>query len=159
MSNYFVTPWTIAHQALLSMGFSRHKYWGGVPFSSPGDLPETGIEPASSTLACRFFTTEPPEKPIKWHVCLCAQLLNHVQLVAAPRTVAHQASLPMELARQENWSRLPFLTPEDLPDPGIEPASLVSPALAGSFFTTRATWKPFNISLLWFFALQSSNSP
>ena len=97
MSNYFVTPWTIAHQALLSMGFSRHKYWGGVPFSSPGDLPETGIEPASSTLACRFFTTEPPEKPIKWHVCLCAQLLNHVQLVAAPRTVAHRLLCPWNL--------------------------------------------------------------
>ena len=69
------------------------------------------------------------------------------------------SSLAMGFSRQEYWSGLPCPPPEDLPDPGIEPASLVSPALAGSFFTTRATWKPFNISLLWFFALQSSNSP
>ena len=51
-------------------------------------------------------------------------------------TVAHQAPLFMELSRQEYWSRLPFLTPGELPDPGIEPMSLVSPALEGGFFTT-----------------------
>ena len=46
----FVTPWTVAYQALLSMGFSRQEYWSGVPFPSPGDLPNTGIEPGSPTL-------------------------------------------------------------------------------------------------------------
>ena len=49
----------------------------------------------------------------------------------------------MGFSRQEYWSRLPFPTPGDLPDPGIEPASLVSPALAGRFFTTLLSGKPF----------------
>ena len=58
-----------------------------------------------------------------------------------PRTVACQASLSIGFSRQEYWSRLPFPTPEDLPDPGIKPASLESPALAGRFFTTSASWE------------------
>ena len=55
------TPWTVAHQAPLSMGFSRQEYWSRLPFPSPGDLPgDPGIEPTSllsPTLANRFFTT------------------------------------------------------------------------------------------------------
>ena len=58
----FATPWTVAHQAPLSMGFPRQEYWSGLPFSSPVSLPDSGIEPESSTLAGRFFTTEPPGK-------------------------------------------------------------------------------------------------
>ena len=53
----------IAHQAPLSMGFSRKEYWNGSPFPSPGDLPDPGTEPVSPALAGGFFTTEPPEKP------------------------------------------------------------------------------------------------
>ena len=49
-----VTPWTIAHQAPLSMGFSRQEYWSGLPFPSPGDLPDTGIEPWSPALQALF---------------------------------------------------------------------------------------------------------
>ena len=64
MSNSFATPWTVAHQAPLSMGFSRQEYWSGLPFPSPGDLPDTGIKPVSPALVCRFFTTAPPGKPI-----------------------------------------------------------------------------------------------
>ena len=45
----FVTPWTVAYQAPLSMGFSRQEYWSGLPFPSPGDLPNPGIEPGSPT--------------------------------------------------------------------------------------------------------------
>ena len=59
-------------------------------------------------------------------------------------TVAHQAPLSMKFSRQEYWSGLPFPPPGDLPDPGIEPASLISPALAGGFFTTSATWEVLN---------------
>ena len=55
----FVTPWTVAHQALLSMGFPRQEYWNGLPFSTPGDLPDPGIELASPALAGKFFTTVP----------------------------------------------------------------------------------------------------
>ena len=57
------TPWTVAHQAPLSMGFSRQDYWSGLPFPSPGDLPDPGIEPTSPALAGGFLTTVPPGKP------------------------------------------------------------------------------------------------
>ena len=59
----FASPWTVAHQAPLSMGFSRREYWNGLPFPSPGHLPDPGIEPASSALAGGFFTAETPGKP------------------------------------------------------------------------------------------------
>ena len=65
----FATPWTIAYQTPLSMGFSRQEYWSGLPFPSPGNLPDLGIELASlvpPTLAGRFFTTEPPGNP-SWY--------------------------------------------------------------------------------------------
>ena len=56
-------PWTVAHQAPLSMRFPRQEYWSGLPFPSPGNLPNLVIQPASPALAGGFFTTEPPEKP------------------------------------------------------------------------------------------------
>ena len=61
---FFVTPWTVAHQAPLSMEFPRQEYWSGLSFPTPGDLPDPGIEPVSlafSELAGRFPTTEPQE--------------------------------------------------------------------------------------------------
>ena len=58
-----VTPWTVAHQAPLSMGFSRQEYWSGVPYPTPGDLPDPGINTASLALASEFFTAVPPGKP------------------------------------------------------------------------------------------------
>ena len=62
VSKSFTTPWTVVHQASLSMGFSRQEYWSGLPFLSPGDLPHPRIEPVSLALAGGFFTTEPPGK-------------------------------------------------------------------------------------------------
>ena len=59
----FVTLQTVACQAPLSMGFSRQENWSRLPFPPSGDLPDPGIKPASSALAGRFFTTEPPGKP------------------------------------------------------------------------------------------------
>ena len=61
MSNS-ATPWTVACQAPLSVGFPRQEYWSGLLFPSPGDLPNPGIELACPALAGRFFTTEPPGK-------------------------------------------------------------------------------------------------
>ena len=61
----FATPWAVAHQAPLSMGFSRQGYWSGLPFPPPGDLPEPEIEPqslASPALAGGIFTAAPPGK-------------------------------------------------------------------------------------------------
>ena len=62
----FATSWTITHQALLSMGFSRQEYWSGLPFSPPGNLPNPGIQPLSPVapaLAGGFFATELPGQP------------------------------------------------------------------------------------------------
>ena len=59
----FVTPWTVARQAPLLMGFSRQGYWSELPFPPPSDLPDPGIEPVSPGLEGGFFTTEPPGKP------------------------------------------------------------------------------------------------
>ena len=53
-----VTPWTVAHQALLSIGFSRQEYWSGLPFPSPGNLPYPGIEPGSPVLQADSLLTE-----------------------------------------------------------------------------------------------------
>ena len=63
-----MTTWPIAHQAPLSMGFSREEYWSGLPFPSPGDLPKPGIEPMSPALAGGFFTTKQLEKPLYQHI-------------------------------------------------------------------------------------------
>ena len=56
----FAAPWTVAYQASLSMGFSRQEYWSGLPFPSPGDLPDPGIEPGSPALEADALTSEPP---------------------------------------------------------------------------------------------------
>ena len=58
----FATPWTAAHQAPPSMGFSRQEYRSGLPFPSPGDLPDPGIKPRSLTLQADALTSEPPGK-------------------------------------------------------------------------------------------------
>ena len=56
----FATPWTIAYQASPSMGFSRQEYWNGLPFPSPGDLPDPGIKPGSPALEADALTSEHP---------------------------------------------------------------------------------------------------
>ena len=74
------------------------------------------------------------------HVCM----LNYftcVQVFATPWTVAHQTPLSMGFTKQEYWSRLPYPPPRDLPNSGIEFTSPTSPALAGGFFTTKATYQ------------------
>ena len=88
------TPWTMACQAPLSMGFSRQEHWSGLPFPSP---------------AIKYEVSE-------------VKLLSRVQ-TATPWTVAYQAPLSMGFSMQEYWSGLPFPSPGDLPDPGIKPGS------------------------------------
>ena len=88
-----------------------------------------------------------------WNVTLllpsgCARSLSCVWLFAIAWTVARQAPLFMGFSRQEYWREVSFPTPRDLPDPGIEFTSLASPALAGRFFTTSATWSATYVSTL-----------
>ena len=152
-----VTPWTVAHQVPVSMGFSRQEYWSGLPCPPLGDFPDPGIKPRSPawilyhlshqgsqdierTPLIRFLKTLKIEVPydtcvvpfLGCCVCVCTCVLSLVRLLAAPWTLACQAPLSMGFSRQDG---LPFPSPGDLPDPGIEPESLVSPALAGRFFT------------------------
>ena len=62
----FATPWTVAYQAPPSIAFSRQEYWSGLPFPSPGDLPDPGIEPGSPSFQADALTSEPPGKPITY---------------------------------------------------------------------------------------------
>ena len=64
------TPWTVAYQASLSMGFSRQEYRSGLPFPSPGDLPNPGIEPRSPELRADALSSESPGKPSIWLKCI-----------------------------------------------------------------------------------------
>ena len=77
------------------------------------------------------------------HACV----LSCVQLFTTPWTIANQAPLSMKSSRQEYYSWLPFPLPGDLPDPGIKPASLVFPTLAGRFFTTEPPEKLHNVMI------------
>ena len=79
----FATPWTVAQQALSSMGFSRQEYWSGLPFPSPEELPDLGIEPGSPALRAGALPSEPPGKPRE----------NQFQTTARPgedETITHQ---------------------------------------------------------------------
>ena len=76
---------------------------------------------------------------------------SRVQLFMTLQTIVYQAPLSMGFSRQESWSGLPYPSPGDLSDPGIEPVSLTSPALAGRFFTTSgkvSPWGPSNTTIL-----------
>ena len=77
------------------------------------------------------------------YVWVHAQSVHPIGLFATPWTVAHQVPLSLEFPRQEYWSKLPFPSPGDLPDPGIEPMSPESHALAGRSFTTVPPGKPY----------------
>ena len=85
------------------------------------------------------------------HVCVVRVLssFSRVWLSVILWTIACQAPPSMGFSKQEYWSGLPCLPPGDLPDLRIEPASLMSPALAGRFFTTSATWEAREMAMAW----------
>ena len=79
---------------------------------------------------------------VSFNIIKCVlSCFSRVQLFETPGTVDPKAPLSMGFSRQESWRGLPYPHPRDLPIPGIEPASLMSSALAGKFFTTSATWE------------------
>ena len=100
------TPWTAAHQAPLSMRFSRQGYWSGLPFPSPGDRPNPGIKPASPALQADSLLTELQGKPKDTKVKV--KSLSQVRLLLTPWTVIYQAPPSMGFSRQEYWSGLPL---------------------------------------------------
>ena len=99
-----------------------------------GFIKEKLINKTTSKLKCSAFQkTLLRERENSYRlgkdICRRVCVLSHVQLFATPWTVAQKAPLSMGFSRQEYWSGFPFPTPEDLPNPGIEPVSPVSPAL------------------------------
>ena len=104
LSDSFLTLWTVAHQAPLSMGFSRQEYWSGLPFPSPGNLPNPGMEPVSpvtSALQTDSLPAEPLGKP-QTRVSVqfsSVQSLSRVRLFVTPRITARQASLSITNSR------------------------------------------------------------
>ena len=149
----FATPWTVAYQVPLFMGFSRQEYWSGVPLPSPV-CPLLWTFSLTHSLrkllanCCRPLQTvsSGDQRAENLHrrgrrennVPRLGCVLSCVWLFATPWTVAHQAPLSMGFSRQEYWSGVPFPFPGDLPNPGIEPPS---PALTGRFFTTEPSGK------------------
>ena len=93
-----MTSGTIARQAPLSMEFSRQEYWSGLPFPSPGDLPNPGIQPASPVLAGGFFTTELPGKSlIKVIVCV-----SHAVVSDSLQSYGEGSGTPLQYSCLEN---------------------------------------------------------
>ena len=103
----FTTPWTVAYQAPPSMGFSRQEYWSGVPLPS------------------LYILLDNPILCIWKHVCVCVCACETVtkSCLTLCDPMDCQISLSLEFSRQEYWKGLPFPSPGDLPDPGIEPKS------------------------------------
>ena len=130
MSDSFVTPWTLAHKAPLSMGFPKQKSWSGLSFLSPTDLPNPGMgskSPISPALAGKFFTSEPPGKPIKdFCACLVAKLCP---ALCDPIYCSLPASSVHGVFQSRILEWIAFLPPGDLPDLGIELVFPASPAL------------------------------
>ena len=109
-----------------------------MPFPSPGDLPDKGMESASAAWqADSLPLSHPPEFQFS-----SVQSLSRVQLFVTPWTVAYQASPSMGFSKQEYWSGLPFPSPEDLPDPGVEPGS---PTLQADTLTSEPPGKERSI--------------
>ena len=107
-----------------------------------------------SSLSCDFinsylqltvFNLNDRDKSLLNTVCMLS-CSSHVRLFATLWTITHHAPLSIRFSREEYWSGLPCPSPVDLPNPGIKPAPLMSPALAGRFSTTNATWEAKIIS-------------
>ena len=114
-----VIPWTVAYQAPLSMEFSRQEYWSGLPFPSPGDLPNPGIEPRSPALQADFLPSELPGKPtLVPHKVTVAQLC---WTLCDPIDYTVHGFLQ---ARILEWVAFLFLLQEIFPTQGSNPSLL-----------------------------------
>ena len=139
------------------MEFSRQEYWGGLPFPSPGPLPNPGFEPGSPTLQADTLPPEPPGKPLYISVCVCVCVCRHIYMYKGMCVWAKSPELCPTLCDPMDYS---------LPDPSAHgilqarklkwvdvPSSMGSSqsrdqahvsyvsALAGKFFTTSTTWE------------------
>ena len=106
----FATPWTVARQAPPSMGFSRQEYWSGLPFPSPGDLPDPGIKPRSPALQVDALTSEPPgtwsnrqiwswSREWRWAKTDRVLLREHTGHSKYPTPTTQESTLHMDITR------------------------------------------------------------
>ena len=102
------------------------------------------MTPTAGQRKCKFpgVANQGLHDPSPFQMCVPTCVLSHAQLSVTPWTVTCQTPPSMGFSRQEHWIELPSPPPEDLSNPGIEPVSLVSPALAGRFFTPAPSRKP-----------------
>ena len=143
----FVTPWTVAYQAPLSMEFSRQEYWSGLPFASPGDLPDPMIKPTSPgppALASVFFTTEPPGK-----LCISSKhkFLQTTKPFLLPKILLEKAMAPHSstLAWKIPWTEEPGrLQSMGLHRVGHDWATSLS---LFTFMSWRRKWQPTPVFL------------
>ena len=128
---HLVTPWTAAHQAPPSMGFSRQEYWSGLPLPSLF-LCLTGIKSSCSGYSFESYI-------FTGHDVGGAKSIQSVQLCSSKNCCLPGSSVcGIFQVRTLEW--IAISSPEDLPDPGPEPESCMPPAWAGRLFTTSATW-------------------
>ena len=154
----FATPWTVAYQASLSMGFSRQNYWSGLPFPSPGDLPDPGIEPGLPALEADALTSEPPGKLFHYkreyigvskHIVILSLTVWFVILLLG--AIAKHFSFTRELTHP--WTILsPMALPPLLPLP-----SLVYNCSLTKGFTFPTTLRLFWLYWVYFWPLHSTN--
>ena len=121
----FVTPGTVARQAPLSRGFPRQEYWRGLPFPSPGDLPNPRTEPVSPAWQADSLP------------------VSHLGSTQSPGVLGNklncQSGQVTTSLKEEYWNGLSFPSSGDLPDPG---SKLASPPLTGRLFTPKIPEKP-----------------
>ena len=134
-----------AHQGSFVHGIlqARTLQWVAISFSRGSSQPRdwTWVLCITGRLFTIWATREAQD------ILMCALSLSRVQLFVTPWTAAHQAPLSMGFSRQNTGVGCHFLFQGNLPDPGIKPKSLVSPALAGGFFTTEPPGKPKNTGM------------
>ena len=172
---FFATPWTVAYKAPLFMEFSRQEYWRGLPFPSPGDLPDLGLPHCRQTLYCLTYQESPKNRQVKvsqlcptlrdpmdstvQHLIIpCPSLwqsLSRVRLFATSWTIQS-----MEFSRPKYWSGEPSPSPGDLPNSGMKPSS---PALWADSLPAEPQGKPKNTGMgrlslcQWIFLTQELN--
>ena len=99
----FATPWIVAYQAPLSMGFSRQEYWSGLPFPSPGHLHNPGIEPRSPSLQANALTSGPPGKPFYMlDVCSCLNIFSRKLFDGSVYEIGEGNGNPLQCSCLEN---------------------------------------------------------
>ena len=120
----FVTSWTVARQAPLSMEFSRQEYWSGLPFPSPKDLPNPGIEPRSSALQAGFLPTELQGSPIEIDISAFAIFAHHASVRNITYSMPATLFCPWNSPDENTGMGCCFLLQEDSPDQVSDPCLL-----------------------------------